>query len=442
MGCGRVGRVIDALLSAFALSLLVEWLQSYSPTRVSSMVDLICNVCGALIGSGMSSWWRRQVPRWVTKIIVAFHDRPRIAAIQAYALGLLVLSAVPFTFAIDVSRLRECVKASTLALFEPFRQHGERALAALAAGDSHLWHVEMMLGQRLFATWAVDVLAFVLLAWLVFPVLRRDYRFARTGATMLTLWISLLVALAMGVLGGLIVGSGFHATDLVLRLAGAGFGLATRWFYVRMVPTNGGHVAVEHLRRLAGIGMCLVVAFVAYTGVIPLGAEHTTDWRPSASFEVLPFASYFHARFTVMADDIAGKVTAYAAFSALAVASSRRLSELSSGQRMVRLIPAAAAIALVIEAAQLFVPARVPALSDLLLACGGAWLGIVLHEHGVRITRFAASARALPGDLVAAAGEMGILDELLATLSEPRGDAPREPSPRPSAPTAPQPPQS
>ena len=43
--------VVLAVVAGFAVSLAIEWLQAYLPSRDSSLRDLICNTFGTFVGA-------------------------------------------------------------------------------------------------------------------------------------------------------------------------------------------------------------------------------------------------------------------------------------------------------------------------------------------------------------------------------------------------------
>ncbi len=57
---GICGLVIFAVAAGFAVSILIEWLQAYLPSRDSSLRDLAMNTTGTLIGALAAAWiWRK-----------------------------------------------------------------------------------------------------------------------------------------------------------------------------------------------------------------------------------------------------------------------------------------------------------------------------------------------------------------------------------------------
>src|SRR5262249_38966737 len=62
-GFGRP--VLGAVASGFAVSLLIELVQTHLPTRDSSMADVINNCAGTIIGAFSYTVWGRLIDRWL-----------------------------------------------------------------------------------------------------------------------------------------------------------------------------------------------------------------------------------------------------------------------------------------------------------------------------------------------------------------------------------------
>ncbi len=74
---GHAGTIALATLLAGLLSLTIETLQNFLPTRISTNVDLGCNIAGALIGAVLGTLWGRRLfdqhgwlNRWRTARII------------------------------------------------------------------------------------------------------------------------------------------------------------------------------------------------------------------------------------------------------------------------------------------------------------------------------------------------------------------------------------
>ena len=113
------GRLVFLATVAFAacVSTSVEWLQAYSPSRVSSVIDLASNVLGASLGAAVSTIARWIVPRLMGAALFEFRERPLPAMLKTYCVVLVVFAAIPFSFSLDRVRLKESARAVNLIPF-------------------------------------------------------------------------------------------------------------------------------------------------------------------------------------------------------------------------------------------------------------------------------------------------------------------------------------
>ena len=175
--------VAQAVLAGALLSLAMESLQNFLPTRVASNVDLALNALGALLGAALGAWaqargsvarWRELRDRW-------FMPRSAVATalLLLWPVGLLFPLPVPLGMGQVMARLRDAA-ASVLA--------GTRAADALAG-----WARDAPVSAALsppaeFALIALGLLAPCLLAFSV----------ARPG------WRRLVLVLGATLLGALV----------------------------------------------------------------------------------------------------------------------------------------------------------------------------------------------------------------------------------------------
>lgn len=132
-----------ALLACTGLSLSVEMLQHYLPSRIPSKLDLSYNAAGALLGVALVAWRRQQLLAAETRLAVALIRVPQptvgLALLFAWLLTQLSADAV-FATTGDLRRLFGAPAESALATALP--------LEAIAVG-SHLV-VAGLLANRLF----------------------------------------------------------------------------------------------------------------------------------------------------------------------------------------------------------------------------------------------------------------------------------------------------
>jgi VanZ family protein len=420
--------LLQVIAMGALLSALVEWIQAYSPSRISSLIDLTCNTCGVILGAGLASAFARLMPRFLGAAICAFHEQPRLAMAKAYVVLLVILALSPFTFAVDANRVKQMAKVATFKPFEQDGQYVELGKQALRENDTRRYALAELLRQRLWPAWAAQAASFALFVWLWYPVLRTVHKFDEPLASVLICWMGLLLAVFLSMLQAPIISRGFHVTDMLARMLGIFAGLGLYRAYDLTMRQYDRKRQRDLTTRLALLCLIGVTAFIVYTSLIPWirDGREGPGIGALASAEMLPLYSYFHARFDVMVQDIAQKVTAYLLFGALLVMSSRRLQARPWPQRTCIVAILATALAATLEGGQLFLLIRTTSLTDLLIALLAGGTGAVLHEHAVKFYEYARSRAAVIGRAHPAEAELSLTDQLIATLTEPHPEAPEE----------------
>jgi glycopeptide antibiotics resistance protein len=422
-----------AVALAAAMSVSVEWVQAYSPARVSSMIDLIANVLGAAIGAAVSGMVRASFPKLVGATILEVHAQPRTAMLRAYCLMLVVFAAIPFSFSFDSIRLKKAVKSAN---FVPFRASTiEESLAddVQAEGDYIAYaHLKWRRMKR-WSRWAAECASFAVLALLLHAVLRRDYGFSGRATMALSCWIGGGLAVGLSIMQLLIVSRACDVTDVLFRLLGLGSGMIVRAVRPRVFGELIPSEKDQRLRRLMQVGCAATLAYIVYTGVIPLTLDAGTAGPTTslASERLLPFYAYFHARFDVMMDDVMEKFAAYVIFSALLASLWSNGRVLRAKPRLLGIIAIGVAVSALIEIVQMFISVRVTSLTDPMLAAGGCLAGVLARQHLGMLYRFATSEAAVSLEEIRPAPvPLAPADALVASLTEPHPEAPVEPSPR------------
>ncbi len=283
--CRMLPKAIPAWLTTVALCLSlsggIEWLQAYSDTRVSSLVDVVANGVGAVLGASLSWVARRMVPVIVGAAVHEFHERPASALVKSYCALLVVFAALPFSFSLDTTRLKEAVKA---AVFVPFGASLAETLTLEALPEeAHTRAVAHLQWQRMkrWSRWAAEGASFVVLVWLLRHLLRRVYGFNRRATTALVWWLCGLFALTLSLIQFPVVGRGLDVTDVLFRLIGVAGGLLT-------LPAGMGRAGAEPLgvpanrwRGATRVGCAATAAYIVYTGVIPATFANGGE-RPTA----------------------------------------------------------------------------------------------------------------------------------------------------------------
>jgi len=423
--------LIITVIFAGAMSLGIEWIQSYSLARVSSLFDLLANIGGALLGASLAWIARLTLPRILADALVAVHEWPRTALLRGYVVALIIFAAMPFSFSFTSSGIKKAVKSTHLIPFELTTLDEALADDVLAKGDYVAQtHLEWRRMKR-WSSWTAETVSFVLLAWLLQIVLRGDYGFTRGAAFLLACWIGCGIAIGLSAMQFVIVSRASDVTDVLFRMLGLGIGLITRWIYFTNVVRWERGLPDYQLRRLAKAGCALAAVFILYNGVIPLtfdaGAAGPIQSIESSGF--LPFRAYFVARFDVMMDDVMEKFGAYAVFAWLFAFYLSPTASLPVRPRMKTVLATGVALSLVIEAVQMFMTVRITSLTDPLLALAGCLIGVITLQQMAMFHRDATDLVPVriqvPSDAVE---PLPPADALIASLTDPHPDAPIEPS--------------
>jgi len=424
--------LVLATIAAGVFSATVEWAQSYMGSRVSSLIDLCANISGAALGAGVGVVAGQLVPRFVGAALFEFRYRPAAMLAKLYALGLLIVGLMPFTFAVDGPRLKQVAQE---ARWVPF---AEPSAHAPTSGDPEYWRQrEEMAGMKRWSRWGAEAISFAALAWLLWPVFRRDYGFSPGGSWRLTLWAGLGLATLISFLQFFVIARGLDVTDALFRGIGLIGGAASRrWLAHDISPRQ--RARLEHIANRTACGGCvLVLVFIIYNGLIPFEFGNRPGGPAAAVFSksMIPFVAYSRTTFDLMMNDLLDKLLAWTLFAFFLSIAWRRVALRDTSNRLVTVAAVAIALSACIEFVQIFTWVRVPSLTDPILAGMGSVVGVLARDHAVAFYRFAARHEQ-EGPSMPKRRHFSSLDELIATLGEPYADAPAETAPhrRPAAP--------
>ncbi len=418
-------------VGAMALSVVFEFVQAFSPSRVSSLVDVTANGVGAILGISIAESMRYAVPGWTRKIQAEFQARPHAVWVKLYVCGLVAAAAMPFTFAMDGGKLYRNIRSTRLVPFEALVQERDAMIEARLAGH----HQEALLAKtrvmKTISRYFAEGVSFAFLAAIMVSALRGECGFGRIHTVAIATWGGSWLALGLSVLQWPNLHRGFDATDIVMRLLGLVFGLAT--FSLRLGRQDRlkrDDAAATNLPiRFAGLA---VAAYILWNGLSPFVFDfpnQTESWT-----EVIwAWKAVFVTRYDRLADDVLERMGAFGLFGGLLTASFASLRSRTLRGRICVTVPAAAVLAAIVEAGQFFIPTRVPSIWHVFFAGGGSLLGVACHGvlrssllEGVSVPE---SEKGRPGSLEDSRPSLSP-EEMFASLSTPRADSPREPSVR------------
>jgi len=414
------------------LSVLNEHMQYFSPSRVSSLIDVVSNVLGSAIGVMLAVLSTALVPRMMDAVTFEFIERPQAALLKSYVVALIVLAALPFSFSFDGTRLKESVKAINLVPFATASWSDHDADVPVMASVKQARAYQRWAAMKRWSRWGAETAAFCLFVWLLHPLLVLQYGFSRGGTMALVWWFGAALAIGLSIMQIPIVGRDCDVTDILFRFLGIAVGVVVRSHGAG--AQEGSEAATWYPgRRTAQVAIVLTMAFIVYNGVIPLTFDSTKGGVRAAvsATEFLPFMAYFVTRFDLMMTDVMEKFASYLVLAALLAAYWRRIERRSLSMRIAAVTPVCVLLSCVIEFVQVFVVVRVTSLTDPILAAAGAVVGVIgqaqLSAFNWHVHALEAALRTHRPDDESAT--LGPTDELISTLTEPYDDAPTEPTP-------------
>jgi glycopeptide antibiotics resistance protein len=355
-----LSRPLPAMFTTGVLGLLfglvIESGQTFSPGRIASILDALCNGIGSALGALVGSLLLRTVAGKLAPILLQLlRQRPSVVLLVLLVLAAIADAYYPFEITLDVSTLWHNLKNTQVVSF--------------SGGLRRFWLDLLVEKFLLFA--AVGYLAFRNLPPEPFP--------ARAIA-----WITCSALVVMIESGKLFfAGRAPNFEAALLGVAGVLCGvfllppLAAAWL-VRRYPTR--------------ILTALLVCLIAYSELSPF------DWVQSApqirsriaTIEWLPFVSYYHADLQTALFDLGKKMFLLAPFGFL-IAAGVRAGGSKQGSGLAALT--GLLMGAILEAGQLALKSRTPSVTDVLLFGAAAGAGAVVFERYRRIQNGASNCK-------------------------------------------------
>ena len=334
--------LIGALGLLFGLS--IECGQTLTPFRSPSILDALCNGSGAMLGAALGRFARRGLQPASTAILFRiFRRRLTLVVLGFLLLAPLADALYPFQLAHHLPTLWENLM---------------RVPDSLPAQEAHRFWADLLFEK---------VFLFAAVGYLVLDNFRRFDD--RRGAALAWLASSAL-ALAIEAAKLLVVGRTISTRDLIGNSLGALLG-------VLVMPQWSASNFVQRHRQ--EVFLAVAVTVLCYFELTPFDWISAGELRQKiATIEWLPFESYYFFAPPLAIFDLGKKLFLSIPVGFLIAAQSPpagRPNQLGRGAIGGTLI------GLVLEAGQITLRSRTPALTDVILIGVGAWLGALAHEY-------------------------------------------------------------
>lgn len=137
----RMRLVLQTTRASAALSGGVEFLQLLTHARVTSALDLVANVLGALLGAGLALRYREDFRLFMhLRVQKRLASSPELALFCTYALLLVLAQFFPFDFTLALSALKRAVREIDFSLPNTATELGRfYSKSLLFAAFSFLW---------------------------------------------------------------------------------------------------------------------------------------------------------------------------------------------------------------------------------------------------------------------------------------------------------------
>ncbi len=442
-GWGRLQAILGGIGLSAGTSVILELLQQLMPLRISSWVDVASNTVGGLVGALLGGTCRSLVNAGFRRGRFELRHMPISTTARAYATVLILAGLIPLDFTYDLHRLARAAKKANLVPFAQLTIDRVASRQAVFGPDLPGYVTARRIRVDLWLDIVAEAATFGLLGGLLALCFRREHNASGFQSWLSAATYAALVAMGLAALQFFILSRGFDATAVVVRVSGACICASVAALWVggrsrsRPDPHPFGPLGTHN--RVAGVMAGGVLAYVLCRGlspflVLPDGTLASDGW---GQIGIIPLAGYFHSAVYTSADDILCKVLRFAILGGLASLAIGLETRGPYHRRAWRLGLCCAAIAMVIEVCQIYLPTRWCDVTHVMLAALGGYAGAIAarwlndYYHAVR-SDWAARFRSASGRAVGPTGAILNVDVPPADDAAPR-ELPARPQPVESA---------
>lgn len=394
-GLPVVAAILATLVLAGVMGYSMELVQKFIVSRVASVADVLCNIIGAGVGVALYAPEFTLARRCVGALKGELADSPSAVAPIAWGFSVTVMSLSPFDLTFDVSHL---VRSFRMSYFMPFAKHAElvsEMAAATSTTDTRLSFAAVNLWNLRF-DYVADVLLFAILGMLVAQHLRAVGH-QRVTALLRSCAVTIAAAVFLTGVGLFVMSVGLDSTRFMTRISGGVLGAV---FHFRAL--RPGSIASSAWRSMwrgrVRLGVCVWVVYIIARELLPFEIDTSHAGAKVARIEWMPMHAYSLALLPLAATDAIFKSWTFITLGVGIALMHLIQGEVIHAKRRVVVGFATGAMLGALEFAQCWLPGRVPAVTDCILAAvmvtGGMVLGEVLYKFHLTLELEAIRQRA------------------------------------------------
>ena len=385
----RLMSFCSTAIIGIGISYLVEYSQIYSVSRVCSLADWFSNSFGTILGAiavvisrpvsdSLDVIKRRFADQWREEIA----RRPSLILAKVCALVLFVSAVVPFDLTFSVDRLRDSVKSSHVVPFDRAVKLCTAPSAALSGSLEEIVQKRDIWQLWFDYAWLVGgygVLAVLLCNYLV--------RHCRVDYGRMALWTITACAMLAGACSFaqlFIISRPVDVTEIIFAISGAGVGvfLCRPLSYAWSISRNlKGKLQFDRPKLLA-FSLTVFCLFTVAREWAPFAVDTSSESITAqvTDAEWIPLWSYQLGRLPVSIDDLINKFSRYIFLGWLLCLYRQSVNNHRFRHSALGTAVAVGFFVSILELAQILLPTRLPAVTDVIIAVIGSFCGVVAFK--------------------------------------------------------------
>ena len=367
-----------AVVAVAAMAYAIEFGQRYVESRVSSWVDLTCNVLGAALGAVFVALWEQPVHSAIQRVRRSLIRDGRVLAVNGFVCALLLVQLRPFDIVVDPIHTAYGLRHAAVSPVARWSGLPADVSRSVVDGRRVGMHELSRVRWEYCLDRIVDVALYAGVGALVWLSQARRFRRQRTRLFLWCGFVTVSLAVMVMLLRVFLISHGLDTAQLSCGVLGWLVGMmGVRFLHpadpteiddnAREAPADPRRWAPGHAAALGCLAVCLLV--VMYE-LIPFDFQprrHAGVGRQMGAIWV-PLYGHFLSRPNDAFYDLSGKFLRYACLAAGLAMLLRRLPRFRWRIHLAITVVMTASLATLFQAAHVFSPSRYTDVTTVLIA--------------------------------------------------------------------------